>query len=184
MCLTEFLSNYWRSENNHQDQLDMKLQHQSRKHFCTSPVAESCQKGFRTLQSWTKHKNTIHYSSSLAPTQRPQQYPCQHETTQAGDIRDDENLPEGSFFIQHPILDGKFLFSIVLGSMFKFYFIQVHHVIRRVLIYLLIVSPCHTSAQSHLRVIIHGIHSNITLNINLLIFYFTKTKHLKIKQMT
>lgn len=86
----------------------MEPQYQPRKYFCVAPVADSCRKGFRTLDNWTHHKNTVHYSSSMAPTKRPPQYPYQHRTSGDSD-RDEEDLPEGPFFVQHPILDGKLL---------------------------------------------------------------------------
>ena len=81
----------------------MAPQHQPRRYYCVTPVAASCQKGFRSLQSCSSHKSTIHGALPSHPT-RPPQHSFVPKTV---DSQGEDPLPEGAFYLQHPILDGE-----------------------------------------------------------------------------
>lgn len=84
----------------------MGSQHQPRRYYSVTPVGASCWKGFRSLQSWSNHKNTVHGALPSHPTQPPQ-HPYVPKDV---DSCEEDPLPEGAFYVQHPILDGEVVY--------------------------------------------------------------------------
>ena len=80
----------------------MAHSYQPRQYYCLEPRTPACQKGFLSLGGWKQHREAVH-KVPLFKSQLPQ-YP---HTTRTGDgTTGNEDEPEGSYYIQHPILDG------------------------------------------------------------------------------
>lgn len=65
-----------------------------RRFFCVNTKGPVCQRGFKTLGGYQQHRNSVHIDPPH-PT-RPRQHSFVH----------DEDIPQGAYYIQHPVLDG------------------------------------------------------------------------------
>lgn len=86
------------------------------------PTTEACRRGFRSTSGFVQHKNVVH-ASHAEPRTRPRQHPYipeQHNhqsddssssTSGSGEDAqadpESDIIPEGSYYIHHPVLDGK-----------------------------------------------------------------------------
>ena len=79
----------------------MAHSYQPRQFYCLEPRTSACKEGFLSLKGWKQHREAVHKVPLFKS--RPPQYP--HVSDDG--IFENENEPEGAYFIQHPILDGK-----------------------------------------------------------------------------
>lgn len=71
------------------------------------PVNSDCQKGFISQAGLTRHCNAVHKHKH-----RPS-HPSQHHRAEGATEDENTELPEGAYYIKHPVLDGGYSFWIL-----------------------------------------------------------------------
>ncbi|KAG2107506.1 uncharacterized protein F5147DRAFT_774339 [Suillus discolor] len=78
-----------------------------RKYYCTDAKVTACCRGFKTLGGYRQHHNALHIEPPQ-PT-RPRQHTfseCESDAVMEAGHSDDEDTYRGSYYFQHPVLDG------------------------------------------------------------------------------
>jgi hypothetical protein len=81
------------------------MSYQPRKYFCVNPIGPACRKGFVTARGFEQHKAAVH-NNRLQPKSRAWQHTYRPSTEGAHSDSEDDT-PNGAYYVQHPILDGK-----------------------------------------------------------------------------